>query len=57
MGHSARASLATHSPTFHERRLRWIHDALPGKRLIKVVRSLYLNRMTTTAGKLEEAAV
>ncbi|AMN45740.1 hypothetical protein ACG33_01181 [Steroidobacter denitrificans] len=35
---------------------RWITDALAAKRLIKVVRGLYLNRMTTPPAELTEAA-
>jgi hypothetical protein len=35
---------------------RWIHDALASMRLIKVVRGLYLNRMTTPPAELSEAA-
>jgi hypothetical protein len=35
---------------------RWIKDALASKRLIKVVRGLYLNRMPMPPGELAEAA-
>jgi len=35
---------------------RWINDARASKRLIKVVRGLYLNRLTTPPGELAEAA-
>jgi len=35
---------------------RWIKDALAAKRLIKVVRGLYLNRMTAPPAELAEAA-
>lgn len=35
---------------------RWIHDGLASRRLIKVVRGLYLNRMTTPPAELAEAA-
>jgi len=35
---------------------RWINDALAAKRLIKVVRGLYLNRMTAPPAELAEAA-
>ncbi|WP_129781726.1 hypothetical protein [Peristeroidobacter soli] len=35
---------------------RWIHDALASRRLIKVVRGLYLNRMATPPAELAEAA-
>src|SRR5690349_20780709 len=35
---------------------RWIRDALAVKRLIKVSRGLYLNRMTSPPAELAEAA-
>jgi hypothetical protein len=35
---------------------RWINDALAANRLIKVVRGLYLNRMTAPPAELAEAA-
>lgn len=35
---------------------RWIHDALAAKRLIRVIRGLYLNRMTSPPAELSEAA-
>jgi len=36
---------------------RWIKDACAAKRLIKVVRGLYLNRMVSPAAELYEAAI
>lgn len=36
---------------------RWIRDACAAKRLIKVVRGLYLNRMVSPAAELYEAAI